>query len=103
MPIFEFECADCGLVFEVIYDTGENPPLCLDCGSSDVKKLIGAPAFHVKGGSASATPRIEKKVKDYLKYGKFAEATRFADKAASMVKSDKVKRIANKLHEKTGK
>jgi hypothetical protein len=50
-----------------------------------------------------ATPRIEKRVKDYLKDGKVSDAVRFADKAASMVKSDKVKRIAGRLHEKMGK
>ena len=41
-----------------------------------------------------ATPRIEKRVKDYLKDGKVSDAVRFADKAASMVKSDRVKRVA---------
>jgi hypothetical protein len=42
-------------------------------------------------------------VKDYLVDGKVSEAVRFADKAASVVKSDKVKRIADKLHQKTGR
>ena len=60
-----------------------------------------APSVHVKEDRATA--RIEKRVKDYLKDGKFSDATRFADKAASTVKSDKVKRIADKLHKKTGK
>jgi hypothetical protein len=63
--------------------------------------LIGAPAFHVKVDHA--TRRIEKRVKDYLKDGKVSDAVRFADKAASTVKSEKVKHIAEKLHQKTGK
>jgi len=100
MPIFEYECDKCGSVFEVIITKERNQIPCENCGNRDTRKLLGAPAFRVSGDSA--TPGIEKRVTDYLKDGKFSEATRFADKAASMVKSDKVKRIADKLHKKTG-
>jgi putative FmdB family regulatory protein len=101
MPIFEYACNGCGAVFEVIVDRSDGRVPCEICGSADTKKLIGVPAFHVK--TDSATPRIEKRVKDYLLDGKFSEATRFANKAASMVKSDKVKKIADTLQKKTGK
>lgn len=101
MPIYEYECARCGYVFEVIVGSDGDPPLCPNCGDIDITRLIAAPAIHVKADVA--TRRIEKKVKDYLKDGKFSDATRFADKAASMVKSDRVKRIADKLHKKTRK
>ncbi len=101
MPIYEYECAGCGEVFEVILDIGGPPPSCPACGSPECRKLIGAPAIHVKGDHATA--RIEKRVKDYLIDGKVSDAVRFADKAASMVKSDRVKRVADKLHEKSGK
>jgi putative FmdB family regulatory protein len=102
MPIYEYQCARCGCVFEVIVVfSGGDAPSCPKCGEVGITKLIAAPAIHVKADVA--TTRIEKKVKDYLKDGKFSDATRFADKAASMVKSDRVKRIADKLHQKTGK
>ncbi len=101
MPIYEFECAECGSVFETIVDSSEDSTPCLGCGCNHTRRLIAAPAIHVKGGVS--TSGIEKRVKDYLKDGKFSEATRFAGKAASMVKSDKVKRIAEKLHQKTGR
>jgi putative FmdB family regulatory protein len=101
MPIYEFECASCGEAFEVILDMGEAPPSCPACGDSECRKLIGAPAVHVKADHA--TGRIEKRVKDYLKDGKTADAVRFADKAASLTKSDRAKRIADKLHSKTDK
>ena len=101
MPIFEYECVKCGSVFEVIVKKDKEQMPCEACGNKETRKLIGAPAFRVNDNSA--TPGVEKRVKDYLKDGKFSEATRFADKAASMVKSDKVKRIADKLHKKTGK
>jgi len=101
MPIYEYECAGCGGVFEVILHIGGAPPSCPTCGGRECRKLIGTPAIHVK--TDHATARIEKRVKDYLKDGKVSDAVRFADKASSMVKSDRVKRVADKLHEKTGK
>lgn len=101
MPIYEYECSKCGKVFEVIVDKDKEGVPCEGCGNADTKKLVGAPAFRV--ATDSATPRIEKRVKDYLLDGKISEASRFADKAASRVKSDKVKQIADKLHKKIGK
>jgi putative FmdB family regulatory protein len=101
MPIYEYECAECRAIFEVILKLGRTPPPCPSCGSRKSTKLLAAPSVQVK--EDRATTRVEKRVKDYLKDGKISDATRFADKAASMVKSDKVKRIADKLHKKTGK
>jgi putative FmdB family regulatory protein len=102
MPIFEFECTRCGLVFERITESTDSSVPCEACGSHQTEKLFGAPSIHMKGKDPG-TSRIANRVKSYLKQGKFSEATRFADKAASMVKSDTVKRIADKLHTKTGK
>jgi putative FmdB family regulatory protein len=101
MPIYEFECTSCGETFEVILSMNEASPSCPTCGGSKCRKLIGAPAVHVKVDHATA--RIEKRVKDYLIDGKTGDAVRFADKAASMTKSDRVKRISDKLHSKTDK
>lgn len=101
MPIYEYECAGCGGAFEVILHMGGVPASCPTCGSHECRKLIAAPAIHLK--EDHATDRIEKRVKDYLKNGKVSDAVRFADKAASMVKSDRVKRIADNLHRKSGK
>lgn len=46
MPIFEYRCARCGKVFEVLQlagASGEEQTRCPDCGGSDLKKLISAP------------------------------------------------------------
>ncbi len=99
MPLYDFECPDCGCNFEALVKLADPSPPCPQCGTQ-AKRLISAPAISIANDQATA--RIEKRVKSYLKDGRFAEATRFADKAASMVKSDKVKRIADKLHQKTG-
>jgi putative FmdB family regulatory protein len=101
MPIYEFECKRCGETFEMIQNMEDALPSCPACGKGPCSRLIGAPAVRVKVDHA--TSRIEKRVKDYLIDGKTSDAVRFADKAASMTKSDRVKRIADKLHSKTEK
>jgi len=101
MPMYDYECPNCGSIFEwIVFGGGSPPPPCPRCGREQTRKLMAAPAVHIK--THRATARIEKRVRDYLKDGKISDATRFVDKAASMVKSDKVKRIADKLHNKTG-
>jgi putative FmdB family regulatory protein len=49
MPIYEYACAACGRVTEVIQRL-DDPPLtvCPECGGA-VKKLLSAPAFQFKG------------------------------------------------------
>jgi putative FmdB family regulatory protein len=101
MPLFEYECPSCSEIFEEILSADAKAPKCPHCGAKRTVKRFGAVAVHVKADVA--TPRIEKRVKDYLKDGRFSEATRFADKATAMTKSEKAKRIADKLHHKTGK
>ena len=41
MPIFEFECSDCGKIFEKITKVQEKP-CCPQCKSSNLRKLISA-------------------------------------------------------------
>ena len=41
MPIYEFECLDCGRVGEVLILGGEEPR-CEGCGSPKLKKLMSA-------------------------------------------------------------
>ena len=50
MPTYEYQCGDCGSVFEVIQKIVE-PPIdeCPNCKGHSVKRLISATAFHLKG------------------------------------------------------
>jgi len=51
MPIYEYRCPDCGHQFDVIQKFSDDPITeCPSCEASDVKKLLSAPAFHLKGG-----------------------------------------------------
>ena len=51
MPIYEYRCPDCGEQFEE-WQKMSDPPVteCSECGKGNVKKLLSAPAFHLKGG-----------------------------------------------------
>jgi len=46
MPIFEFQCEDCGEVFEeLILGSDSEKVICKKCKSSNVKKLISQVSF----------------------------------------------------------
>jgi putative FmdB family regulatory protein len=38
MPIYEYECAACGHLFERIMKVGETEPVCPACGAKETKK-----------------------------------------------------------------
>ena len=49
MPIYEYECADCGKHFDEIQKFSDEPlTQCKFCGGP-VRKLLGAPALQFKG------------------------------------------------------
>ena len=51
MPIYEYSCADCEHVFELVQKmTDPAPENCPSCGGSNVGKMMSSGAFHLKGG-----------------------------------------------------
>ena len=50
MPIYEFECADCGNVFDRLQKISDpDPTVCPDCGKGKVHRRVTAPAFRLSG------------------------------------------------------
>lgn len=49
MPIFEYQCQDCGFKFEKISYSSGDKTLCKNCSSPQVEKLISV--FAVSGTS----------------------------------------------------
>ena len=50
MPLYEYQCEDCGLTFEVRQKFSDKPiNTCCHCGGH-TKKLISQTAFALKGG-----------------------------------------------------
>jgi len=50
MPIYEYECGTCGHRFEKLMRIGADAPPCEDCGAEEVRKLVSASGFILKGG-----------------------------------------------------
>lgn len=51
MPIYEYQCGSCDSTFEAIQKFSDAPlSACRKCGAEDVRKLLSAPAFRLKGG-----------------------------------------------------
>ena len=51
MPIYEYECKACGHRQEAIQKMSDDPLVdCPECGKPELKKLISAAAFRLKGG-----------------------------------------------------
>ena len=50
MPIYEYECTECGRVDEIVQKISDKPLThCRHC-SGGLRKLISQSAFHLKGG-----------------------------------------------------
>ncbi|MBD63277.1 MAG: FmdB family transcriptional regulator [Gammaproteobacteria bacterium] len=51
MPIYEYKCLKCKHQFEVIQRFSDDPvSKCPNCKNREVKKLVSAPSFRLKGG-----------------------------------------------------
>ena len=49
MPIYEYECTNCGKIFEIFQKIGDDPLAeCRVCGGA-LNKLISQCSFHLKG------------------------------------------------------
>jgi putative FmdB family regulatory protein len=50
MPIYEYRCAGCGHHLDVLQKMTDAPlRKCPDCGKSQLKRLMSAPQFRLKG------------------------------------------------------
>jgi putative FmdB family regulatory protein len=50
MPIYEYQCPDCGNEFEVMQKIGAEAPACTRCGEPKVTKKVSRTSFVLKGG-----------------------------------------------------
>ncbi len=49
MPLYEYQCRDCGRRLEIIQKFSDEPLTeCSECGGT-LEKVLSAPAFHFKG------------------------------------------------------
>ena len=51
MPIYEYQCQNCGNELEALQKISDEPLVdCPECGESGLKKKVSAAAFRLKGG-----------------------------------------------------
>ena len=51
MPIYEYQCNACGHVCDVLQKISDEPlTYCPECGAQELRKLLSAPNFRLKGG-----------------------------------------------------
>ncbi len=51
MPIYEYQCKACGHAFDALQKMSDSPLVdCPDCEEPQLRKLLSAPNFRLKGG-----------------------------------------------------
>jgi putative FmdB family regulatory protein len=51
MPIYEYQCSECGFQKEMLQKISDDPlKICEECGQESMKKMVSAAAFRLKGG-----------------------------------------------------
>ncbi len=51
MPIYEYECQACNHYLDVLQKLSDDPlTYCPECGEAELRKLVSAPSFRLKGG-----------------------------------------------------
>jgi putative FmdB family regulatory protein len=101
MPIYEYECGACAERREFIQKFSDTPKLtCPACGADELKRLVSAAAFHLKGTGWYVTDfrDKDKKKKDGDKDA--TGSTKDADKSST---KDSAKSGAEKTTEKATK
>ena len=55
MPVYEFQCLDCGKQTELLIFNSDEKPKCGECGSQNLKKLLSAHSSFA-GASSGRVP-----------------------------------------------
>jgi putative FmdB family regulatory protein len=51
MPIYEYRCESCAYLFDALQKVSDAPlKECPDCGALELRRLVSAPSFRLKGG-----------------------------------------------------
>lgn len=84
MPIYEYECKACGHRQEAIQKMSDDPLVeCPVCHKPELKKLISAAAFRLKGGGWYETDFKGGSKKNVAKEGAASKSTSSASKPKS--------------------
>ena len=85
MPIYEYQCTECGYQTEVLQKISDEPLKdCPECGKPAMKKMVTAAAFRLKGGGWYETDFKSGNKKNVHETGDASKSgSKSSDKAAS--------------------
>ena len=84
MPIYEYQCSDCGFQTEVMQKISDEPlKICPECGEGSMKKLVSAPSFRLKGSGWYETDFKSGNKKNLAETGGDKKSSKKPDKKAS--------------------
>jgi len=92
MPIYEYQCRDCGHVFDALQKMSDEPLRdCPDCGEAGLRKLLSAPNFRLKGGGWYETDFKDKDKRNLADGGTAGSSSDKKSGAADKAESGKQK------------
>ncbi|MGB7684627.1 MAG: zinc ribbon domain-containing protein [Solirubrobacterales bacterium] len=76
MPIYEFECEECGARFEELVAAGAPPPACASCGSAGTRRLISnvSPPGRQPRGAAVRSDESRRREREAARTDRIAES-----------------------------
>jgi putative FmdB family regulatory protein len=78
MPIYEFECQQCGARFEELLGAGAPEPVCERCGAMSVQRLISnvSPPGRQPRGAGVRSEESRRREREATRQERLAEARR---------------------------
>jgi putative FmdB family regulatory protein len=61
MPIFEYQCSDCGHRFEYLVLGSAAAPTCPECGAAELEKKVSVSAVTSAGTRKAAVKRMQER------------------------------------------
>jgi len=90
VPIYEYECGDCGKTFEVFLLSSDKPVKnCQFCQSENIKKLVSNCSFQLKGTGWYVTDYARKQGANNTAPGKKTENTKASETTDSTTSEKK--------------
>ena len=90
MPIYEYACQNCEHTLDALQKISDEPLTdCPECGRPELKRLISAPRFRLKGEGWYETDFKKDKQGNVLKSDSEPDKSTKSDKADAAGKSDK--------------
>lgn len=103
MPIYEYECKACGHRMEAIQKISDDPLTdCPECSQGELKKLVSAAGFRLKGGGWYETDFKSGKKKNLAQEaGKSSDSSASTDKKSESKGSTDSKKKQTKTADKS--